>query len=185
MDEIPDGSILERVSALSLRGYNNNQLLHDSDTVSMIHSLELRVPFLDPFVADTALSLPDSSKLRTKGKLSFAKNLSYRDTGAKRILLDIGKKMLPAGFDKKPKRGFGMPYESWLRGSLKEVYLDTLSEKQVEKRGILDVAEVEKIKNAFEDHKLEALKIWTLMILELWCREVLDKPFSDSQSCEN
>ncbi len=185
MDEIPDGTILERVSALSLRGYNNNQLLHDSDTVSMINSLELRVPFLDPLVADTALSLPDSSKLRTKGKLSFAENLSYRETGAKRILLDIGKDMLPAGFDKKPKRGFGVPHEAWLRGSLKEVYLDTLSEKNIVKRGILDVVEVEKFKDAFENHKLEALKIWTLMILELWCREVLDKTFPAKQNCED
>lgn len=182
MDEIPDGTILERVSALSLRGYNTNQLLHDSDTVSMINSLELRVPFLDPFVADTAFSLPDSSKLRIKGELSFAQNLSYRETGAKRILLDIGKDMLPAGFDEKPKRGFGMPHESWLRGSLREVYLDTLSEKQVAARGILDVSEVEKIKNAFANHNLEALKIWTLMILELWCRKVLDK---SSSTCLN
>ncbi len=176
MDEVPNGSTLERVSALSLRGYNNNQLLHDSDTVSMIHSLELRVPFLDPVVADTAFSIPDDAKLRTKGELSFEKNLSYHDTGAKRILLDIGKKMLPPDFDKKPKRGFGMPFEAWLRGSLKEVYLDTLSERQVKERGILEVPEVSRIKDEFEGGSLEALKLWTLMILELWCREVLDKP---------
>lgn len=177
IDEVPNGSILERVAALSLRGYNNNQLLHDSDTVSMIHSLELRVPFLDPVVADTAFSLPDDSKLKTNGNLSYAKNLSYRDTGAKRILLDIGKKMLPKDFDKKPKRGFGMPYASWLKGSLKEVFEDTLSNESVKKRGILDVNEVSAIKNEFENGNIEALKPWTLMILELWCREVLDKPF--------
>jgi len=178
IDEIPHGSTIERVSALSLRGYNNNQLLHDSDTVSMIHSLELRVPFLDPIVADTALSLPDDAKVRIEGELDFGHEYSYRDTGAKRILLDIGRKMLPEDFDKKPKRGFGMPFESWLRGELRDVYLDTLSESQVRKRGILDVFEVTRMKEEFEAGNLAALKIWMLMILELWCREVLDKPFT-------
>jgi asparagine synthase (glutamine-hydrolysing) len=174
MDEVPHGSTLERVSALCLRGYNSNQLLPDSDTVSMIHSLELRVPFLDPVVADTAFSLPDDAKLRTGGKLSLAGNLSYHDTGSKRILLDIGKPMLPEDFHKKPKRGFGMPFGAWLKGSLKEVYRDTLSEESVRKRGILDWAEVSRVREGFEKGKVEPLRIWTLMILELWCREVLD-----------
>ena len=174
-DEIPHGSTIERVSALSLRGYNNNQLLHDSDTVSMIHSLELRVPFLDPVVADTALSLPDEAKLAVSGDLVFEKAQSYRDSGAKKILLDVGKTMLPKDFDKKLKRGFGMPFEFWLKGSLREVYQDTLSEKQVKERGILEVSEVSKQKELFEAGKTDALRIWALMILELWCREVLDK----------
>jgi len=176
IDEIPHGSTIERVSALSLRGYNNNQLLRDSDAVSMFHSLELRVPFLDPLVADAALSLPDESKIKTEGDLDFGGELSYRDTGAKRILLDIGKKMLPKDFDKKPKRGFGMPFESWLRGGLREVYLDTLSSKSVNERGLLDAGVMDEMKSGFENGNLEALKIWAPLILELWCREVLDKP---------
>ena len=61
-------------------------------------------------------------------------NQSYRDSGAKRILLDIGKEFLTTDFDKKPKRGFGMPFDAWLKGSLKEVVVDTLSEKSVKKR---------------------------------------------------
>lgn len=179
IDEMPEAGVLERISGLTLRGYNNNQLLHDSDTVSMIHSLELRVPFLDTSVADMALSLPDDAKLRTTGDLSIAKGLSYRETGAKRILLDVGKKMLPEGFDKKPKRGFGMPYKAWLNGSLKEVYLDTLAPGQIAKRGILNASEVSMLKDSFAGgDDPEPLKVWTLMILELWCREVLDKPFS-------
>ena len=175
-DEIPNGSAIERVSGLALRGYNNNQLLRDCDAVSMAHSLELRVPFLDPIVADTALSLPDDTKLRTTGNLNFEGNLSYRDTGAKRILLDIGKKMLPKDFDKKPKRGFGMPFESWLNGSLREVLLDTLSDTQIKNRGVLDPKETSVLRDNFLNGNVSAGKVWTLMILELWCREVLDKP---------
>lgn len=49
---------MERVSALCLRGYSNNQLLRDIDAVSMAHSLEVRVPYLDVPLIDLALSLP-------------------------------------------------------------------------------------------------------------------------------
>ena len=63
LDELARGSAIERVTALATRGYLTNQLLRDIDAVSMAHSLEVRVPYLDPVVVDTALSLPDSAKL--------------------------------------------------------------------------------------------------------------------------
>jgi asparagine synthase (glutamine-hydrolysing) len=65
-DELLFASPVERVSALCLRGYTQNQLLRDIDAVSMAHSLEVRVPLLDPLLADLALSLPRTAKL---GKL--------------------------------------------------------------------------------------------------------------------
>ena len=176
IDELPHGSVIERVAALTLRGYNANQLLRDSDAVSLIHSLELRVPFLDPVVADTAFSIPDKAKLRTEGEFDFGKGVPYRETGAKRILLDIGENLLPGDFGKKPKRGFAMPFDAWLKGSLKEVYREVLSERSVSARGILDPSEVASVTNAFEENGVGASRTWLLMILELWCREVLDKP---------
>ena len=63
LDEVSDGTAVERVSALCLRGYTNNQLLRDIDAVSMAHSLEVRVPYLDPILLDFAMSLPNSAKL--------------------------------------------------------------------------------------------------------------------------
>jgi asparagine synthase (glutamine-hydrolysing) len=63
LDELACGSAIERVTALATRGYLTNQLLRDIDAVSMAHSLEVRLPYLDPVVVDTALSLPDSAKL--------------------------------------------------------------------------------------------------------------------------
>ena len=63
IDELRSASALERVTALATRGYLTNQLLRDIDAVSMAHSLEVRVPYLDTVVVDTALSLPDAAKL--------------------------------------------------------------------------------------------------------------------------
>lgn len=175
IDEIPNGSAVERVSGLALRGYNGNQLLRDMDAVSMIHSLELRVPFLDPAVADAALSLPDSAKLGDTSRLSSEYLQSYRDSGAKRILLDIGKKYLPPDFDRKPKRGFGMPFGTWMQGALRDVVEDTLSDKTTKDRGILDVDAVRSVRGRAYDSSTIWMQPWLLMILELWCRQVVDK----------
>ncbi len=190
IDELPEGSAIERATGLDLRGYVNNQLLRDSDAVSMAHSLEIRVPYLDPLVADTALSLPDSAKMSDRlTKMPAPEQYTYRETGAKRILIDVGRPLLPKDFDLQPMRGFAMPFDSWLRGPLREVLLDTLSEEQIRRRGLLDVQAALAVKNKF----LEGSGIvgwswpwgtvswswpWLLIMLELWCREVLDQPSS-------
>ena len=176
IDELPDGSAIERVTGLCLRGYTNNQLLRDIDAVSMAHSLEVRVPYLDPLVVDIALSLPDSTKLGDLTNLSAPTQRTYRETGAKRILIDAGRPLLPSNIDLQPKRGFGMPFDVWLRGPLREVLLDTLAEDQIQRRGLLDVQEASAIKNRFLEGWLGWVQPWLLMMLELWCREVLDQP---------
>ena len=178
IDELPEGSAIERVTGLCLRGYMNNQLLRDIDAVSMAHSLEVRVPYLDPLVADTALSLPDSAKMSDLTKLPTPEQRTYRETGAKRILIDVGRPLLPKDFDLQPKRGFGMPLDSWLKGPLLEVLLDTLSEEQIRRRGLLDVQAASAVKNSFLEGTLSWAQPWLLMMLELWCREVLDQPSS-------
>jgi asparagine synthase (glutamine-hydrolysing) len=111
-DELPQAGAVERVTALCLRGYTQNQLLRDIDAVSMAHSLEVRVPFLDPPLIDLALSLPSGTKLGNPVPGGRRGAASYRDTGAKRILIDAGKGLLPEGMDLQGKRGFGMPFGS-------------------------------------------------------------------------
>jgi asparagine synthase (glutamine-hydrolysing) len=173
IDELSHGSVIERVTGLCLRGYTTNQLLRDIDAASMSHSLEVRVPYLDPVVADAALSLPDSAKIGT-GDPFMAK--SYREAGTKRILLDIGKSLLPEGFDTKPKRGFGMPFDSWLRGPLRDVLLDTLSEETTKRRGLLSAAGVASVRDGFLAGNSLWVQPWLLMMLELWSREILSRP---------
>lgn len=175
-DEIPGAHALERVSALCLRGYTQNQLLRDIDAVSMAHSLEVRVPFLDPLLADLALSLPRTAKLGHLDGVANPETASYRDTGTKKILVDIGAELLPPGMDKQPKRGFGMPFDVWMKGPLREVFDDALSPLTVKKRGLFDEAEVSRLKEDFLAGKGSWPQPWLLMMTELWCREVLDRP---------
>jgi asparagine synthase (glutamine-hydrolysing) len=174
IDELPQGSVLERVSGICLRGYTSNQLLRDIDAASMAHSLEVRVPFLDPVVADLALSLPDSAKMGDSPRSSSNPPRSYREAGTKRILLDVAKDLLPPGFDTRVKTGFSMPLDSWLKGPLREVLLDTLSERSVAKRGLLEVSAVAGVRDQFLSGLVEWPQPWLLMMIELWAREVLD-----------
>lgn len=175
IDEVPAGSVLERVTGVCLRGYTTNQLLRDIDAVSMAHSLEVRVPYLDPVLTDMALSLPDSAKMGAAPDPSQSLQ-SYRDAGTKRILLDIGKRFLPEGFDSKPKRGFGMPFDSWLKGPLRDVLGDTLSKSRTRQRGLLEADAVSAIRDQFLSDQVAWPQPWLLMVLELWCTEVLDCP---------
>jgi asparagine synthase (glutamine-hydrolysing) len=173
-DELADENAVERVSGLCLRGYTQNQLLRDIDAVSMAHSLEVRVPFIDPAVVDVALSIPSGEKLGTVEKIRQSPSRSYRETGAKRILIDSAKDLLPQDIDLQSKRGFGMPFASWLTGPLREVLEDALSPGSVKSRGIFDEKEVSAQKESFFRDPADWSRPWLLMITELWAREVLD-----------
>jgi len=184
IDELPNGSVIERVTGLCVRGYTANQLLRDIDAASMAHSLEVRVPFLDPVIADLALSLPDSAKLGNDPRASSDAPRSYREAGTKRILLDVAKDLLPRGFDTRPKTGFSMPFNSWLKGPLRDVLLDTLSDQTVAKRGLLDTQAVAGVRDQFLSGATDWPQPWLLMMIELWSRQVLDKSSTEPRTSQ-
>jgi asparagine synthase (glutamine-hydrolysing) len=174
-DDPAAGTPLQRSTVLTLRGYTANQLLRDIDATSMAHSLEVRVPLLDPEVADMALSLPDAVKLGDASALADDPGGSYRDTGAKRILIDAHRSLLPPDIDRQRKRGFALPIEGWLRGPLAEPLADCLSERSVTQRGLLDPSSVSALAERFRRKEIPWTAPWLLMVLELWCREMIDQ----------
>jgi asparagine synthase (glutamine-hydrolysing) len=89
-----------RVSALEMRRYMLNQLLRDSDVMSMAHGLELRVPFIDSALFDVVSRVPADIRLRR----------------GKQLLLDAVPE-IPEWIRRRPKRGFLFPYEQWLATS--------------------------------------------------------------------
>ncbi len=174
IDELSSGGTVDRVSALCLRGYTSNQLLRDIDAASMAHSLEVRVPYLDCGIADIALSLPFKSKSGGGDTSNSALIGTYRYTGAKKILIEAGASLLPPDFDVQPKRGFAMPFDSWLKGPLNDIMSDALSETATGKRGWLQPTEVRAIEQNFRSGIIGWAQPWLLMMIELWAREILD-----------
>jgi asparagine synthase (glutamine-hydrolysing) len=178
-DRLPHASALERTTAFCLRGYLNDRLLRDIDAMSMAHSLEVRVPYVDHVLVDAALSLPDDAKLGDPSLATVHEAQSYEATGAKRILFDVARTLLPKDIADRPKRGFTMPFDPWLRGPLLDVLEDTLSERSVRRRGLLNEHQVAAVRDAFLRGRLDRrfgwVKPWLLIMLELWCRSVLDR----------
>ena len=166
------GNIVSRVSVLCMGTYLQNQLLRDIDAVSMASSLEVRVPFLDVRVVETALSLPSSSKLG--GPAVAGSDGSYADSGAKRVLIDAVRDVLPADIASQRKRGFAMPMAAWLQGPLAEIREATLSPRVVAARGLLDPSSIDEIHRRFLAGKAHWALVWIPMVMELWCQQVLD-----------
>lgn len=98
--------IVNTISKLELSGYMANTLLRDTDAMSMAHSLEVRVPFVDLSVVDYLLSLPGEWKVNSGG-------------GPKPLLADAMADLLPREFLRRPKMGFTLPFEKWLQGKLR------------------------------------------------------------------
>ena len=67
-----------------------------------------------------------------------------------------------------------MPFELWPKGPLNDIMEDALSSESVQKRGLFDAVTVQRIKTQFYRGRVSWAQIWLLMIIELWCREVLD-----------
>ena len=97
---------LSQVSLAEMRTYMGHTLLRDADQFSMAHALEVRVPFLDHRLVAAALASPDAQKF---------------PTSPKRLLVEALDGLLPDDVVNRPKMGFVLPWESWLRGELREV----------------------------------------------------------------
>lgn len=173
-DELADSELLDRTSVLCLNSYTRNQLLRDIDACSMVHSLEVRVPFLDVEVANFAFSLPTSSKLKSSER-TLDPSASYAESGVKRIVCDVARKYLPPDFfTGRAKRGFGLPYADWMRGPLSDVFHDTLSQESLIDAGMFNPNAVMKMRDEFLNAQRPWSHVWVLMMTELWRRHVLD-----------
>jgi asparagine synthase (glutamine-hydrolysing) len=134
-------------------------LLPKVDRMSMFHSLEVRVPYLDNEVADLVLSLPGSLKANWRqGKL---------------MLRRFAATILPPEVAGRRKQGFDVPISAWLRGPLREALTDLLSEESVRRRGLF---RPEVTSRLVREHLTESADhgepLWLLMALEGWQRSL-------------
>jgi len=146
---------LARMQDVDLGIYLADDLLVKTDRLSMAHSLELRVPFLDPRVADFAFSLPTNLKVR-----GFAK---------KRLLRQALAPLLPREIVHGRKQGFSIPIAAWLRGPLEPFAREVLAPSAVARQGLLDPAAVTPILDRHIAGQEDlSRQIWGLMALTLW-----------------
>lgn len=151
--------VVNEISRLELNGYMTNVLLRDTDAMSMAHSLEVRVPFVDTKLVDYVRSLPGEWKV--KGTKAVPKPL----------LADALADLLPREFMARPKMGFTLPFEKWLQRNLRTEVSSVLRDQNRLSMAGLEVKTVEKIWNDFLE-KPRAIgwsRPWSLYILTRWC----------------
>ncbi len=136
-----------------------NTLLRDTDAMSMAHSLEVRVPFVDTKLVDYVLSLPGEWKLR--GRSSMPKPL----------LADALADLLPREFMARPKMGFTLPFEKWLQRNLRTEVSSVLRDSRRVLLPGLDVKAVEKVWDDFlaKPRAVGWSRPWSLYVLAQWC----------------
>ena len=148
------------VSELELTTFMSWRLLRDTDAMSMAHSLEVRVPFVDHVVVEFVCGLPPGWERRH----------GY----PKRLLVDSVADVLPPGLVGRPKQGFAFPLEHWMRHDLRPVVEDALSPASARRRGLFDPDEVSALRADFVDGRHPYPAVWQLVVLELWMRRVFD-----------
>ncbi|HDY90470.1 MAG TPA: asparagine synthase (glutamine-hydrolyzing) [bacterium] len=148
---------LNRIFYLDLKLYLQDNLLVKVDRMSMAHSLEVRVPFLDTKVVEMACQLPENFKI--KGMKT------------KYILRRAMAPILPEIIRKRGKQGFDLPLGRWLRNDLKETIEDTLLSKNL--RGAEFFNKVY-IKDLLREHmsgqKNHRQLIWPIFVFLSWCQ---------------
>jgi asparagine synthase (glutamine-hydrolysing) len=128
----------------------------------MAASLETRPPFLDHRLVELAFSLPS--------------NLKVRRGTSKWIIKEIARRYLPNDLVDRPKVGFTVPLDSWFRGSLKEMSFDLLTSRSSFVGNTFDRKYVLNLLNSHsEGRRDEQSRIWTLLSLEVWHRELLSR----------
>lgn len=145
----------ERAMALDFLTYMCDDILVKVDRASMLTSLEVRAPLLDPAIIEFAF-----------GRLAPHQRASGR--GRKLLLRQVARKRLPGWFDSTRKQGFSIPLAAWLRGPWASL-LEDLAESSGE--GLLDPAAVRAFVREGNGAERLAHQLFQLAMLELWRRQ--------------
>lgn len=152
---------MSRLGYVDMASFLAGNCLEYADRMSMANSLELRCPLADHRIQEFGLSLPFAWKYR-RGKTKW-------------ILREAMKGILPPSVLEGKKIGFNPPVPQWINQELKPLISDLLSARSVERRGIFRPSAVAGLlRDHFEGKRDNALKIWGLLMLELWFRMYID-----------
>jgi asparagine synthase (glutamine-hydrolysing) len=155
--------------------YLPDDLLVKVDVATMAHGLEARSPLLDHVLMEWAAMIPVKQKL-TGGE-------------TKALLKSVMEPYLPREVLYRPKMGFGVPIDHWLKSELKTFAFDTLLSVKARQRGLI---EPDYVRLMLDEHcsgrRLHHTRLWALLMLELWFQMWIDPgspPLSAINNCSD
>ena len=155
-----DGGPLDRLQYIDTALYLPADLLVKADRMSMAHSLEARVPFLDRAVVELGRRIP--ARLRLRGLTT--KYLLRRAMAGR----------LPDPIVRGKKLGFNVPMSAWLAGELRDFTRDMLAPSRLRRQGLFDPAAVGRLVDEHMTRKADrSHALWTLLVLVVWHDEVV------------
>jgi asparagine synthase (glutamine-hydrolysing) len=148
---------LSAISVMEQRLFLGERLLRDNDVASMASSLEQRVPLVDQVLYESVDRLPEQAR--------------YRPLGRKAMLRRIGLRGLDPALFERPKSGFVLPFDRWIRRGLKTVMDQTLRDPQAIAPAGLDPAAVERLWRAFLEGAPGVYwsRVWSVYVFIRWC----------------
>ena len=148
---------VQQVTRLELHSYMSEMLLRDTDCMSMAHSLEVRVPVVDHKLVEFAVRIPPEIKLAN---------------GAKSLLVEAVRDLLPPETLNRPKHGFEFPMGCWMRSALVEFVEATLLQDD---EGLEEIVEGRALRaewDAFRSGRSLGTRVWLLVALAGWLQSL-------------
>jgi asparagine synthase (glutamine-hydrolysing) len=155
--DAPEAGLFAQISFAEARTYMHDVLLRDTDQMSMAHALEVRVPLLDHQLVDLVSSLPDSIK-QGSGETP------------KPLLVESLNGLLPDSIVHRPKQGFTLPFDPWMRGPLRAFCEHRLGDAGLTGRGLMNATTLQRLWQSFLAGRKDVSwsRLWALVVLDSW-----------------
>ena len=155
--DVYPGTPGEQMGLWDLHHYLPGDVLTKVDRTTMACSIEGREPLLDHRLVEFAVSLPFAVKRGALGGKHLLKKVLYRH--------------VPRALVERPKRGFAVPIEAWLRGALSPLVAELLDPREVTRQGLFDPERVQGyVKRLHAGDAAAAKRVWLLLAFQLWHR---------------
>ncbi|MCF7866682.1 asparagine synthase (glutamine-hydrolyzing) [Candidatus Woesearchaeota archaeon] len=149
---------IDKIMAIDYSEWLPNDLMLKTDKMTMAHSLESRVPYLDNNIINIARRIPFKWK--------------YRGNKEKYILKKIARNKIPEEIIKRKKQGFNIPLKSWLNNGLYDIFEQSLRENNIK---IISKYEARKILERTKKKNPQDQHFWTLFMFQQWYDQFMEQ----------